>query len=701
MHHTTGHPREDRRRGMDAPSTNGTERAALEHFAARKAAKHASAVLSTMRDALIIVDERGAITDVNGGFCTMTGFGRHQMIGKRKYPFWSRIDSAANSAAIAELLRTTAFGATEVELVLVRKSGERFRVSASIAPLRGRSDERIGYVGTLREIDRQANDPAGPTSIEPDQAGLIAELAAAIEEPSVDAAFARIAEHAAHAVTGDAAVIVRIADGDATRVGRWTAGGGEDLADIIAPSSVSQVFAKDGLRTEGTPEGAFASVIGCPIRLGGHPWGAVYVARANVNGPLPADASAMVARFVATATLALIAIDARRPSDRRAPGDPLTGLDDRAAFDERLLSELGRARRYGRDLSLVVVEMDDAHQSAHDPGDAVRDRVLTATAGIMRRLIRAGDVVARIRTGGFAWLLPETDSRGAILAAERAQALIGKISMPAGNLVTVSCGIADAREADHDPGEIFRHAELALRQARAAGGNGIARFGSSRPQVSVSGYGADGRRQTLASLRLVARVVDTTGGQSARSSAGVADLSERTARRMGWTAADAQLLHEATLVRDIGMLGIPEQIRSKPHGLSAPERKQFQTHAELGAQLVSQVLTDQQVGWIHHHHERFDGAGYPAGISGSRIPEGARIIAAADAWIEMVSELKGRTCTTEIVEQFEAEAGWQLCPKVVAALLDIACDRVSLPTSASSPSTEPVTCVTGAGAGLR
>ena len=675
LHPSTSRTDTDRTHGMDAANDIGAERAELNHFAARKAAKHASAVISALRDALVIVDERGAITDVNGAFCTMTGLGRHQLIGTRKYRFWSRADSAANAAAIADLLHTTEVGAGQVELVLTRKSGDRFRVSASIAGLRDRDGEPIGYAATLREVGHAPCDPAAPTPSQPDQAGLISELALAIAEPSPEMAFARIAARAAHTVNGDAAMIVRIEGGDAARVGRWAAPGIPDIADIVSPRSVSQVFADGGLRADDGPDQPFASVIGLPIRLGGRPWGALYVAASSATGALPGDAIARLSRFVATATLALIAVDARRPFETPPSRDRLTGLDDRHAFDERLHSELGRAARYGRDLSLVVMQIDALDTIAADHGEECADRVIAAIAGILRRLVRVGDIVARIRPDGFSWLLPETDARAAVLAAERAQVLIGAISLPTGGFATLSCGIADARDADHVPDELVRHAELALRQACTSGAGVIARFGASRPQVATVAYGADGRRQTLASLRLVARVMDTTGGQSAQISEIVADLAECTARRMGWNEDDARLLHEATLVRDIGMLGIPETIRSKPHGLSAAERRQLQTHAELGAQLVGQVLTEPQVAWIRHHHERFDGAGFPAGISGTRIPQGARIIAAADAWIELVSELKGRTCTAEILTQFEAEAGWQFCPEVVSALIGVTCGR--------------------------
>lgn len=662
---------------MDAPAGRQAERAAVEHFAARKAVRHASAVITAMRDALLVVDERGVITDVNAAFCTMTGFGRHQLIGKRKYPFWSRADVAPNSAAIAALLRTTDVGASEVELTLTRASGERCRVTAIIAPLKGRDGETGGYASTLREPDRDRRT----TPAEPDQAGLISELAAAIEESSVETAFARIAENAARAIAGNAALIIRSEGGAVTRVGHWAADGVDDLASVVPPNTVNEVFENEGTLTVGGPADAFASVIGLPIRLGGRPWGALYVARATQRGPLRPDAAGVLARFIATATLALIAVDARRPAESHASSDTLTGLDDREAFDDHVAAELDRARRHGRDLSLIVLEVDALDEIGRDIGEDGRDRVLIATAGILRRLVRTGDVIARIRAGGFAWLLPETDGRGAVAAAERARSFIGAISLPAGRFVTISCGIGEADDAGHNPGELFRQSELALHQARMAGGNVTARFGTYETEVAGPSFGGDGRRQTLASLRLVARVMDRSGGQHGRSSEVVADLAEQTALRLGWTGMEARSLHEAALIRDIGLLGIPEEIRAKRDGLTSAERKLLQTHAELGAQLVGQVMNESQASWIRHHHERFDGAGYPNQLRAEQIPEGARIIAVADAWVEMVTELKGRTATAEMIRQLQGEAGWQFCAKTVSALIGVVRD---LPHSAPS-----------------
>jgi HD-GYP domain-containing protein (c-di-GMP phosphodiesterase class II) len=126
------------------------------------------------------------------------------------------------------------------------------------------------------------------------------------------------------------------------------------------------------------------------------------------------------------------------------------------------------------------------------------------------------------------------------------------------------------------------------------------------------------------------------------------------------------LLHEAALVHDVGKIGIPDAILLKPARLTADEYEVIKQHADLGARIVDDVLGPEQVEWILSHHERPDGRGYPRGLRGPQLSEGAALLAAADAFDVMVSARPyspGRSiaaalreCREYVGRQFTAEA---------------------------------------------
>jgi HD-GYP domain-containing protein (c-di-GMP phosphodiesterase class II) len=96
------------------------------------------------------------------------------------------------------------------------------------------------------------------------------------------------------------------------------------------------------------------------------------------------------------------------------------------------------------------------------------------------------------------------------------------------------------------------------------------------------------------------------------------------------------MLRDAALLHDVGKLGVPDAVLFKPGGLERSEYEVVKRHAALGAEITADALTPEQCRWIRHHHEHWDGGGYPDGLAGESIPEGSRLIAVADAWDVMI-----------------------------------------------------------------
>jgi len=195
-------------------------------------------------------------------------------------------------------------------------------------------------------------------------------------------------------------------------------------------------------------------------------------------------------------------------------------------------------------------------------------------------------------------------------------------------------------------------------------------FPTSRVATSP-GPGAElGRRQRLAGLRAVARYIDglcpTTEGHSKR----VANMAARLAIELGWPGVRVRRLREAALVHDVGKVGVPKSVLLTPGGLTFEDYALVKEHAAIGAYLVSAVLSPAQVSWVRHHHERWDGRGYPDGVMGEDIPDGAAILCLADSWDAMRRRawIGQPLSVAESMEECRRESGHQFAPWAVQAL---------------------------------
>jgi HD-GYP domain-containing protein (c-di-GMP phosphodiesterase class II) len=146
------------------------------------------------------------------------------------------------------------------------------------------------------------------------------------------------------------------------------------------------------------------------------------------------------------------------------------------------------------------------------------------------------------------------------------------------------------------------------------------------------------RTRTIVGIRALARAVDVKDHSTARHSERVADMATAIARILSGDERALNDLHEAAFVHDVGKIGVPDAIPLKPSRLDPEEYEEIKRHPSLSAEIVDDVLSDEQVAWVLGHHERFDGRGYPVGLTGESIPTGARILAVADAWDVMTSE---------------------------------------------------------------
>jgi putative nucleotidyltransferase with HDIG domain len=200
------------------------------------------------------------------------------------------------------------------------------------------------------------------------------------------------------------------------------------------------------------------------------------------------------------------------------------------------------------------------------------------------------------------------------------------------------------------------------------------------------------RWQGMARLRAVARHIDgldpTTAGHSER----VAELAARLAVELGWSGARVRDLREAAVLHDVGKIVVPDEVLLTPGGLSFEQYEVVKEHADVGARLVALVLSPRQAAWVRHHHERWDGRGYPHGVAGEDIPDGAAILCLADSWDAMRRRawIGQPLSVAEALEECWRESGHQFAPWAVQALEAVVDALSPVARARLAPVREPV-----------
>jgi PAS domain S-box-containing protein len=318
-------------------------RGAIEHLAARRAARHASAVISVIQDALLAVDETGRIADVNRRFCAMTGFTRAELIGRRRFPFFGNGDAKSNARAIQGVLDEEDV-ATALRIALVRKTGECIPVQMAVAPLRNATGDLLGYVATLRHLvgSSTAGNDEDDRAVEVRREHALRAVAEIVaSSDSASAMLVRIAREAALLIGADSLQISRM-EGSRLRL-RGSCSLQSAAVKCLATFPVSESvphlqvvepeFADPALGGGGS---AGTGRISLPIRAGSEIWGAMIAATSDSHRTLRQDAEAELGAFIAAAGLAIIGVDARMDIEAHVADAQVAGSARGRAPAERL-----------------------------------------------------------------------------------------------------------------------------------------------------------------------------------------------------------------------------------------------------------------------------------------------------------------------------------------------------------------------------
>jgi diguanylate cyclase (GGDEF)-like protein/putative nucleotidyltransferase with HDIG domain len=354
-----------------------------------------------------------------------------------------------------------------------------------------------------------------------------------------------------------------------------------------------------------------------------------------------------------------------------ADTDPLTELLNRRGFGRHLELELERAERFETDVSLIIGDLDHFKTVNDRFGHQAGDAVLVEVGNVLRSHARRIDCVARIGGEEFALVIPNADSRGAYLTAERLRHRVRDALAPRHPGVTISFGIASYPSDAESAERLLRSADQSLYAAKTLGRDRTVIY--SREVVGALASGPTGDAlgpSNLTTLLTLAEALDLRDPRTARHSETVGRYTEGMARELGFTEERTERMRLAGVLHDIGKIGVADSILFKEGPLDDDEWAEIRNHPEIGARLLSGPgLADLRAA-ILAHHERLDGEGYPFGLSGDEIPLESRIIAVADAFEAMLADRpyrRGRP-VDEALGELDRCSGTQFDPRVVEAL---------------------------------
>jgi diguanylate cyclase (GGDEF)-like protein len=355
--------------------------------------------------------------------------------------------------------------------------------------------------------------------------------------------------------------------------------------------------------------------------------------------------------------------------------DGLTGIKTRRFFWEALTSEWKRASRSGRPFSVVLIDLDKFKEVNDSLGHLEGDLVLARVGRLLEQKCRQSNVVARYGGDEFVILMPETGVDQAQALAERLRVWLSQDAMLAEHHITGSFGVASFPGHGFSAEDIIRVADAGMYVSKHAGGNRVSMaeefgdgesFASQRQQISayIEGFlqreqsGPEDLEELVNTLRklcgdeddcnvdvlkesieALTRAAESREFQASGHGEMVARYTELIGRALALPPDEVVELAYAARVHDVGKLFVAERIVTKPGPLTEEEYAQMKEHARVGAEIVGTIPGSVMLQKaIEHHHEAFDGSGYPNGLRGEQIPLWARILGLADAFVNMTTE---------------------------------------------------------------
>ncbi len=359
-------------------------------------------------------------------------------------------------------------------------------------------------------------------------------------------------------------------------------------------------------------------------------------------------------------------------AEKKARIDELTSLFNRRSLDEMIDSEISRHGRYGGAFSLAILDLDGLKSYNDTYGHLAGDSLLKTVGSNIKAAVRNSDFAFRYGGDEFAILLPQTTIDDALMVLERVRKRIGNGVDASKMEVTASIGVACWPDDGVTHNDIIASADVTLYRAKRGGRNQT--LCASGPLSSltfgdISTQGSDNVDSKLSGIiNALSEMVDARSYFTTKHSKKVANYAVALAKVLELGKEETLKIETCAMLHDIGKIAINSELLNKSGELTDKEWEIINTHPGLGANIVKQI---PQLAYyaepILHHHEKYDGTGYPTGLKGDKIPLISRILAIVNEFAVMTSDRSySETITHEnAISELRKRAGTYYDPYLV------------------------------------
>lgn len=358
---------------------------------------------------------------------------------------------------------------------------------------------------------------------------------------------------------------------------------------------------------------------------------------------------------------------------KEAREDALTGLYNRGYFTDRMKQEFALAKHDS--ITLMMINVDDFRLYNELYGIREGDAALVRIAENLRAIVGSRGMIARYSGKEFAVFLPFCDAQTAVGLAQHLK------SMPitpqnSRQYLTYSVGICTYPVCASGIDELFTYASMAVYSGKTDGKNRVVVYS---PETNTGAGHSEAAKKALAescasTIYALTAAIDAKDHYTFNHSQNVSEYAAKLAQAIPLDAEHVEIIRQAGLLHDIGKIGIPESILSKTSRLTNEEYQIMKTHAEGATAMIRHLPSlDYVIPSAIGHHERWDGKGYPRGLSGDMIPIGARCLCIADSFDAMTSRrsYKDALSVEAALDEIRRNLGTQFDPKLGLLFIDL------------------------------
>lgn len=448
----------------------------------------------------------------------------------------------------------------------------------------------------------------------------------------------------------------------------------EELGRVVVPAAreallegrtwTGPLHAESGLRAEGF---ASAVLVGMGPRAG---LGVLAVLGHGPDPVSPADLEALV-ELAGHAASALTMSVLQQEVRELGAVDPTTRFYNVRYFQSRLEQECERALRAGVPLSVAIMSLDGLAEMRAEGRSVAAEAAVEALSRHVAGRLRTMDVGCRVGVDELAAILPEVEGLDALRVGERLRATLASVpGLDAG--FTLSVGVASFPSQAGRADSLEQNARAALAWARDHGGDRTFLYNAETAAIlrSEGGDPLADEEAVLTTVAALAASIDARHPSTVFHSENVGRVAALIAAEVGLPPDRAEDVRVAGLLHDVGKIGVSDAVVASSEPLSPAQEEELRRHPEIGERMLSGSRLASIGPWVLHHHERFDGTGYPSGLAGEQIPLEARILAVADAFDRLSSGTPARVRVSvgEAMDELERRAGSEFDPVAVAAL---------------------------------